>query len=899
MILRRALPRQANRIVIAALLDAGGGVQDISVSDSGAGSDAIAAVAVAVAVADSGSGTDALSIAVAATVAESGAGTDYLVAGELTGACVAGVLRRDSTNGRYVRNDAGIVFLAGHHTWYNTQDGGTSDPPSAFDWSGYVTALQSKGLNFTKLWRLEAARDWPSASGQYFGIQPWVRSGPGNGNDGHLKFDLDRFNQDYFNRLRARCIQLGSVGIHAVVQLFDGFHVDATKPGGGVGDPWHYHPFNSSNNINGVNGDTNADGRGLESRLTTNTAAYAVQQAYIRKVVDTLNDLDNVMYEIANEEDPSAETWEKALVDYIHSYESGKPKQHIVGMTKLYPGGTNSMLTGSNADWISPDEDLTPSAQNSTSQAWMYDTDHSVGITTDRKWMWIALCQGYAGAWYMDLWDSGAGGAGDTRSDATYELIRKNLGWAQTYAAKMDLINATPQGGLSATGYCLAKTSGTKHQYLAYQSGSGAFTVDLSATSGTLTLEWVRVGNSAGTVQSGGSVNGGATRTLTPPWAGEDAVAYLEQDVPKAVAESATGTESIAITVALGIADTGSGADGPSGATASLATADSGTGADALAQLLASLSVTDSGSGADTPDNIAASLAVDDSGAGADGPAISVALAIADTGAGADEILQLVLIAIADAGAAVDSLDSITVTFAIDDTAAGSEALIVAATVNVADAGGGADAVSILTEAIIQIADNGAGVDAIVSPLVSLSVVDAATGADATDISVTLTVSDEGAADDLVSIITATLVSILETGSGTDALTVTVDPLAVADTAAASDTAGVNVSLTVTDAGSATDDVLQLILVAIADLATGTDAVGSIAVNVPVADAGQAADVLGAVAAALSVADTGSGLDVAVQFDSAIKLVSIVFTLARRTVVFAWAVRSIEFEWNV
>jgi hypothetical protein len=278
----------------------------------------------------------------------------------LGGACTAGVLRQNSANGRYLENDNGPLVLAGFHTWYDLQDGGTTSPPPAFAWSTYVAALKAKGTNFTKLWRLEATRHWPSDNTQYFGLQPWNRTGPGNAADGGLKFDLTSFNQEYFDRLRARCVELGNAGIYVAVQLFQGFHVDNTKEGAPSGDPWAYNPFNSANNVNSINGDIDGDGIGDDSRSTTNTACYNVQKAFVEKVVDTVNDLDNVLYEISNEDGTWSEAWQKALVDYLHTYESGKPKAHPVGMTKIYPSGTNSMLTSSNADWISPDEDLTP-----------------------------------------------------------------------------------------------------------------------------------------------------------------------------------------------------------------------------------------------------------------------------------------------------------------------------------------------------------------------------------------------------------------------------------------------------------------------------------------------------------------------------------------------------------
>ena len=60
--------------------------------------------------------------------------------------------------------------------------------------------------------------------------QPWPRSGPGTAKDGKPKFDLDSFDQAYFDRLRERVIAAGIEGIYASVMLFEGFSLHLTAP---------------------------------------------------------------------------------------------------------------------------------------------------------------------------------------------------------------------------------------------------------------------------------------------------------------------------------------------------------------------------------------------------------------------------------------------------------------------------------------------------------------------------------------------------------------------------------------------------------------------------------------------------------------------------------------------
>ena len=54
-------------------------------------------------------------------------------------------------------------------------------------------------------------------------------------------------------------------------------------------------------------------------------------KAYVRKVVDTVNDLDNVIYEVINE--GGEKEWDWWVVETARSYQQNKPKQHPIGIT--------------------------------------------------------------------------------------------------------------------------------------------------------------------------------------------------------------------------------------------------------------------------------------------------------------------------------------------------------------------------------------------------------------------------------------------------------------------------------------------------------------------------------------------------------------------------------------
>ncbi|HXV17049.1 MAG TPA: Ig-like domain-containing protein, partial [Gemmatimonadaceae bacterium] len=221
-----------------------------------------------------------------------------------------GPLRVSTVNPRYFADPSGrVIYLTGSHYWKNVQDDGTTNPPPAFDNVGYLDFLQQHNHNFTRLWVWEQAR-WSSETSvdHFFSPTLYVRTGTDTALDGGAKFDLNQINPAYLARLRQRVIDAGARGIYVSVMLFDGWSL-GYKGNSNSANPWLAHPFNGSNNINGIDGDTNGDGNGVEIQTLSIPAVTALQEAYVKAVIDAVNDLDNVIYEVSNESDPSADQW--------------------------------------------------------------------------------------------------------------------------------------------------------------------------------------------------------------------------------------------------------------------------------------------------------------------------------------------------------------------------------------------------------------------------------------------------------------------------------------------------------------------------------------------------------------------------------------------------------------
>jgi hypothetical protein len=417
-------------------------------------------------------------------------------------------------NPRYFTDGSGeAIYLTGSHTWAQWTDG--------FDYGAYLDFLQNYNHNFIRLW-----------SGDYFvGVSPspYVRTGPGTAVDGSLKANLDQLNQAYFDRLRSCVVEARDRGIYVGVTLFPVGNVRRT------GD-WNLSFFNASNNVQAINGDTNGDGDGIEAytlgypvRRGKDPRIMGYQEAFARKVVDAVNDLDNVLYEIGNEGDISSIQWQYHLVRCIKNYEAAKPKQHPVGMTAVFDwlgrrGARNAALFKGPADWISPGlapyEDDPPKGKGR--KVIIADVDHIWPKDPQPAWIWKCFVRGLNPI-HMDWYTYGPTPTRTGISSADQEAMRQYMGYTLTYARKMNLAAMTPRNSLASTRYCLANPGS---EYLVYQPVSdAAFTVKLAA--GSYRYEWFNP--RAGVVAETGSLTAaGRDKAFNAPFTG-DAVLYLQR----------------------------------------------------------------------------------------------------------------------------------------------------------------------------------------------------------------------------------------------------------------------------------------------------------------------------------------------------------------------------------
>jgi hypothetical protein len=203
-----------------------------------------------------------------------------------------------------------------------------------FDYVKYLDTLRRDGMNHTRTFTGAAyvepqgafnieRNTLAPAPGRY--IAPWARSSMPNQSgsyaNGGNKFDLSRWDESYFHRLKDFMTAASRRGIIVEVNLFCPFYGDAQ---------WKLSPFNAANNINGLGN----VGRLDVYTLDKHSGLLEVQERFVRKIVAELKGFDNLFYEVCNE--PYATNipmnWQERIVDVIVDAEKNFPAKHLISL---------------------------------------------------------------------------------------------------------------------------------------------------------------------------------------------------------------------------------------------------------------------------------------------------------------------------------------------------------------------------------------------------------------------------------------------------------------------------------------------------------------------------------------------------------------------------------------
>jgi len=197
---------------------------------------------------------------------------------------VQDVLKLDTENPNYFfyKGKPTVLLTSGEHygAVMNT----------AFNYEKYLKTLKEEGFNYTRIF----IGPYSETGGNNFGISnntmnpkpdnwltPWLKD------INTKKYNLEKWNDDFFKRLKAFVSAASEKGIVVEITLFTSYYIN---------HQWSNSPFNAKNNIQQVDSISFK-----EVNTLNNHQLMDIQEKYVRKIVHELNTFGNVFFEIQNE----------------------------------------------------------------------------------------------------------------------------------------------------------------------------------------------------------------------------------------------------------------------------------------------------------------------------------------------------------------------------------------------------------------------------------------------------------------------------------------------------------------------------------------------------------------------------------------------------------------------
>jgi len=196
-----------------------------------------------------------------------------------------------------------------------------------FDYISFLDRLHEYGMNLTRIYpgayvemKDQYAKGNPlgPSPGRY--ILPWKKSTVTGANThlGMYKYDLDAWDDEYFERLKDYVRQADLRDIVVEIAFFNGMYDDR----------WAAQPLYHANNIQGVGT--------CEFKQFTTLADQPLVEAqlkYVKKIATELLGFDNVIYDISDEPEMQGQDsrgWNSAMLDALISVDRNK---HMYGET--------------------------------------------------------------------------------------------------------------------------------------------------------------------------------------------------------------------------------------------------------------------------------------------------------------------------------------------------------------------------------------------------------------------------------------------------------------------------------------------------------------------------------------------------------------------------------------
>lgn len=372
---------------------------------------------------------------------------------------------------------------------------------TGFDYITYLNTLASDGLNVTRTFSgsyhepcdaFNISHNTMAPEPGKF-ICPWARSNEPGFKEGGNKFDLEKWDENYFARLKKFVAAAQQRNIIVEFTFFCPFYEESQ---------WLLSPMNNINNINGWGNIARTDVYTLDK----NGALLGVQEKMAKKIVNELKDFDNIMYEICNEPYFGGVTleWQQHIASVISKTESNFLVKHLV--TQNIANGHSKIekpfdeVSVFNFHYAMPPVTV---ALNYSLNKVIGDNETGFRGNSDsayRMEAWRFILAG--GALYNNLDYSFAVGneKGDYKYPATQPgggtiALRKQLSYLKQFMERFNFINMRPDstaitGGVPANAVTQTFSEPGK-QYAIYIYRGTQVNLELMLPAGTYQLEWL------------------------------------------------------------------------------------------------------------------------------------------------------------------------------------------------------------------------------------------------------------------------------------------------------------------------------------------------------------------------------------------------------------------------
>lgn len=367
-----------------------------------------------------------------------------------------------------------------------------------FDYEPYLEELQAHGLNQTRTFS-GTYREIPGsfniekntlAPKEMRYIGPWSRSEEPGYKGGGNKFDLTKWDDAYFARLKDFLRKAGERGVIVEYVLFCPFYNE---------DLWLHNPMHIDNNINGI-GDIPA----TEVYTLKHPKMLDVHEAFVRKAVKEINEFDNLYIEICNEPyfKGVTEEWQNRIAEIIVETERDLPKKHLIAKNIANGSGViehpNPHVSVYNYHYAYPPDAVKQNYH--LNKVIGYDETGFAGSSDDkyRGDAWAFLLAGgavYSNLDYSFTIDQEDGTAEYKAPGGGSRTLRQQLNILRQFMNSLDFIHMKPDNGViqsiepkKVRAWALVKES---EQYGVYFREGEQVNVSLKLPEGSYQAQWV------------------------------------------------------------------------------------------------------------------------------------------------------------------------------------------------------------------------------------------------------------------------------------------------------------------------------------------------------------------------------------------------------------------------